>query len=120
MTPKKKKTQSGDNWQVEVVAYDDLTLAPGAVPAGTLKRVDIDKLLDTLVIFAESAGQKLNTIDICPSELTIEGNVSLEVGGGALVFGVSAGISVSMTWTFEETVTRPREKRRTDPPPPDE
>ena len=106
---------------MEVVAYDGLQLAPNGVPGGTLKRAEIDKLLDTLVIFADSAGQRLNAIDVCPSEMTIEGYVSLDVGGGALVFGVNAGISVSMTWKFEDswTSTLPRGgKRPLDPSPP--
>ena len=115
MTPKKK---SGDNWEVQVVAYNGLQLSPSAAPEGTLTRVDIDKLLDTLALFADKAGQRLNGIDVCPSEMTIEGHVSLDVGG-ALVFGVSAGISVSMTWRFEEewTSTRPG-KRPLEPEPP--
>ena len=118
MTPKKK---SGDNWQVQVVAYDGLQLAPSGAPEGTLTQVEIDKLLDTLALFADKAGQTLNTMDVCPSELTVEGHVSLDVGGGVLVFGVSAGISVSMTWKFEDawTSTLPRGgKRPLEPEPP--
>lgn len=113
MTPKKVQ-KSVDDWKVEVVAYDGMTLAPGGVPGGTLTQAPIEKLLDTLMTFAKAAGHELNTLDICPSELTIEGNVSLDVGGGVLVFGVSAGISVSMTWKFEEawTATLPRGGKR--------
>ena len=111
MTPRKK---SGDDWKVEVVAYEDMKLAPGGKPGGTLTRVDIDKLLDTLILFADGAGEKLNALDVCPSELTVGGYVSLDIGSGALLFGVSAGISVSMTWKFEEawTSTLPRGGKR--------
>lgn len=119
MTPKKAH-KSGNDWTVEVVAYKDMTLAAGGVPEGELTQAPIDKLLDTLMVFAEGAGHKLNTIDICPSEMTIQGNVSLDIGGGVLLFGVSAGISVSMTWKFEEawTATLPRGGKRTlDPEP---
>jgi hypothetical protein len=121
MTPQKKQTRSGDGWEVQVVAYDGLTLKPSGKPGGTLTRVDIDRLLDTLAVFADKAGKTLNTLDVCPSELTVGGNVSLDIGGGVLLFGVSAGISVSMTWKFEEawTSTLPRGgKRPLEPEPP--
>jgi hypothetical protein len=119
MTPKKVQ-QSSDDWKVEVVAYDGMTLAPGGVPDGELTQASIDKLLDSLMLFAKGAGDKLNALDICPSELTIEGHVSLDVGGGVLLFGVSAGISVSMTWKFEEawTATLPRGGKRSLEPEP--
>jgi hypothetical protein len=90
---------AGDIWEVKVLAYDDLTLTPNGAPDGNLKQVDIDKLLTTLALFADQAGKKLNDMDVCPSELTVAGNVALDLGG-VLLFGVSAGISVSMTWTF--------------------
>lgn len=93
------ESQSGDNWEVRVVAYEGLTLAPDGKPTGNLTQAEIDKLLTTLALFADQAGKKLNDMEICPSELTVTGNVSLDVGG-ILLFGVSAGISVSMTWTF--------------------
>jgi hypothetical protein len=110
---------TGDGWTVQVVAYDELELAPNAAPNGSLSQTHIDNLLETLALFADGAGQRLNAMDVCPSELTVEGHVALDLGGGILLFGVSAGISVSMTWRFEETVTHPRDKRRTDPQPPD-
>lgn len=100
MTPRKR---SGKNWEVQVVACKDLQLLKDGTTKMTTTRDSIDKLLDAVAVFADEAGQKLNAMDVCPSELTIEGHVSIDVGGGVLLFGVETGISVSMTWTFEQT-----------------
>ena len=95
------KTVQGEGWQVQVVAYEGLAVEEGAIAHGNIKLDQIDKLLEAVGKFAEEAGVKLNDMEVCPSELTIEGHVSLDVGGGVLLFGVSAGISVSMTWKFQ-------------------
>jgi hypothetical protein len=124
MAPKQavKKTKSVDGWQVQVVGYNDLSIAPNGDASGEATRVPLDTLLATMMDFAGAAGSKLNTLDVCPSEFTIEGHVSLDVGGGVLLFGVSAGISVSMTWKFEEewTATTPRGGKRGLTPDPDD
>jgi hypothetical protein len=121
MAPKKavKKAESEEKWHVEVVAFDNLTVGSSGAASGDATRVPADKLLDTMMGFAKQAGETLNGMDVCPSEVTIEGKVSLDVGGGVLLFGVSAGISVSMTWKFEDawTATVPRGGKRNVAPP---
>ncbi len=111
--------RSGDNWEVKVVGYEGMGLSQNATPTGTPQPVDIEGLLDSLAIFADKAGDKLNRMDICPSELSVKGNVTLDIGG-ALVFGVSVGIEVSMTWKFDETFssTSPRGGKRSIAPNP--
>lgn len=120
MTPKKKK--SGDDWTVEVVAYETPPGQPmiGAdgLPMGPPKLVDVEKLLDGLTAFAERAGQRLNELEVVPSSFTVGGDIALEASAGlGITFGVSTGINVSMTWNFEQTWTGPRDRRRTDPQP---
>ncbi len=108
---------NGTKPRVEVVAYEDVSqLLPGGSPVQ--RTADLDKLLEPLYEFAERAGTRLNDMVVPPSAITVEGHVSVGVGGNIL-FGVDieAGISVSITWEFE-TVTGDRAGRRCPPPPP--
>jgi hypothetical protein len=109
-----KKTKSGPDWEVKALGYNKLSLTPGGAVSGVPTPIPIDDLLEYMSAFAVKAGDKLNRLDICPSEVTIEGHVSVDVGGGVLLFGVEAGISVSMTWRFEQewTSTTPRGGKR--------
>lgn len=117
------KKRSGDNWAVQVVAYQTPPGQPmiGAdgLPTGPPKLVDVEKLLDGLAVFADRAGQRLNALDVTPSSFTIGGEIALEASAGlGFTIGVSTGINVSMTWNFEQTWSGPRDRRRTDPQPP--
>jgi hypothetical protein len=126
-------------WKVEVVGFDvGKSGKPGIrddrTAAGDPKAVDIGLLLDAVGDFAQVAGKKLNELEVTPSEFTIEGHVALQVSGGiplALQFGVETGLSISMTWKFEDSTVRvmtaqrrtpppPRSGRKADPPPPDD
>ncbi len=121
MTP---RNGSGEDWTVQVVAYNtppgQPMVGPDGLPTGTPKLVDVEKLLEGLAAFAERAGQRLNALDVTPSSFTLGGEIALEATAGlGFTIGVSTGINVSMTWNFEQTWTGPRDKRRTDPPPPE-
>ncbi len=111
-------------WTIEVVAYDS-GQSPGirddGKPSGELKPVDIDKLLEAVGDLAERAGRKLNALEVTPSELTIEGDVALQVSAElpcVLQFGVDTGLLVSMTWRFEDSNVRIMPMRRKSPPGP--
>lgn len=122
-------SQTTDNWQIQVVAYD---LGEDAVqqisadgrPTGQVKPEDIDKLFDALGAFAQRAGAKLNALKVTPSEFTIEGHVALQASGGVFVlqFGVETGLSISMTWRFEDSTVQiaPQMRRKSPSPPPAE
>ena len=120
--PAKKATK----WDIQVVAYDSgkapPTMTAGGKPSGQVKPEDIERLLDALGEFAQRAGAKLNALKITPSEFTIEGHVALQISAGVppiLQFGVETGLSVSMTWRFEDsTVQIAPQMRRKSPPPP--
>lgn len=117
------KERSGDDWTVQVVAYETPPGQPmigaNGLPTGPPKLVDVEKLLDGLAAFAERAGQRLNELEVVPSSFTVGGEIALEATAGlGFTLGVSTGINVSMTWNFEQTWTGPRDRRRTDPPPP--
>jgi hypothetical protein len=109
-------------WDIQVVTYDSggkpPTLTANGVPSGTVKPEDIDKLLDALGAFAQQAGAKLNALKVTPSEFTIEGHVALQVSGNVFVlqFGVETGLSISMTWRFEDSTVQIAPLRRKSPP----
>ena len=112
-------------WDIRVVAYDSggkpPTLTANGDPSGTVKPEDIDKLLDALGAFAQQAGAKLNALKVTPSEFTIEGHVALQISTGlppVLQFGVETGLSISMTWRFEDSTVQIAPLRRRSPAPP--
>ena len=117
-------SETTGNWDIQVVAYDSggkpPTLTANGGPSGTVKPEDIDKLLDALGVFAQQAGAKLNALKVTPSEFTIEGHVALQVSGGVFVlqFGVETGLSISMTWRFEDSTVQIAPLRRRSPSPP--
>ena len=111
---------------IRVVAYDtaegDPFVGTGGGPTGVPTTVDVDKLLRGLGALADRAGQTLNALEVPPSSFTLEGSVALEASAGVVfTIGVTAGISVSMTWDFQEesTSTHPSRpgKRPLDPKP---
>ena len=117
--------QTTDDWQIQVVAYDSggdpPTLTDDGKPSGNVKPEDIDKLLDALGAFAQRAGAKLNALKVTPSEFTIEGHVALQITAGVppvLQFGVETGLSISMTWRFEDSTVQIAPLRRRSPSPP--
>lgn len=106
------KREKGD-WTLQVIAYDtpagESVVDADGGPTGPPVPVAMDKLLDALTEFADAAGQRLNGLDVVPSSFTVEGSVALEVGGGlVLTLGVTTGVSVSMTWTYQDSYTVPR------------
>ncbi len=117
-------SQTTGNWDIQVVAYDSggdpPTLTANGGPSGTVKPEDIDKLLDALGAFAQRAGAKLNALKVTPSEFTIEGHVALQITAGppVLQFGVETGLSISMTWRFEDSTVQIAPLRRRSPSPP--
>jgi Trypsin-co-occurring domain 1 len=119
-------TRARKPWKVEVVGFE---LGKGGKPGirddgratGDPTGIDVNLLLDAVGDFAEVAGRKLNELDVTPSEFTIEGHVALQVSGGVpvvLQFGVEAGLSISMTWKFEDSTVRVMTAQRKTPPPP--
>lgn len=114
-----------EKWKMEVLGFDSAGEPPGVkadgTPTGVPKPVDIADLFDALGDFAAAAGEKLNELPCAPSSFTLEGSVALQILGGVpgiFQFGVESGISVSMTWNFEDrsVLIQPRHGRRTPPP----
>jgi hypothetical protein len=119
-------TNQWGNCTIRVVAYDTPDGEPfvgsNGLPNGDPTTVDIDKLLTGLGALADRAGQTLNDLKAPPSSFTLTGSVALEAKAGVVfTIGVTAGISVSMTWNFaeESTSTHPTRpsKRPLDPKP---
>jgi hypothetical protein len=85
-------------WTLQVVAYDtpdgQSVVGPDGAPTGTPVPIDMNKLLDALTEFADAAGQRLNSLDVS--------------GGLVLTLGVTTGVSVSMTWTYQDSYSVPR------------
>jgi hypothetical protein len=101
-----------DKWVLKTLAYEVPEGQEGFGPDGTISGIPVDMDIDYLVAalgqLAEVTGEALDKVQVPPSEFTLEGHVAFQVTGGApvvLQFGVEAGISVSMTWNFEKTIT---------------
>ena len=114
-----------EKWKMEVLGFDSEGEPPGVkadgTPTGVPRHIDIADLFDALGELAAAAGEKLNELPCAPSSFTLEGSVALQVSGGVpgiFQFGVESGISVSMTWNFEDrsVLVQPHHGRRTPPP----
>jgi hypothetical protein len=113
-------------WTLQVLAHecgrDEEALTPEGTLSGKPKGIDFGDLLNALTQMADVTGERLNSLEVSPTEFTVEGHVSLQVSAGVgpvLQFGAEGGISVSMTWRFEHSTTTmvPCSVRRVSPPP---
>jgi hypothetical protein len=100
-------------WTLKTLVFDNEGtpgMTPVGGPTGTPTQEDIDYLIEALAELGEATGKALDEVQVPPSEFTVEGHIAIQVSAGlppVVTFGVDTGISVSMTWNFEHTETKP-------------
>ena len=100
-------------WELKTLVWDtggtEPGLTPDGGPTGEPKPADIRMLVDALAKLGEATGQALDDVQVPPSAFTVEGHIAIQVTAGlptVVTFGVETGISVSMTWEFEQATVK--------------
>ena len=105
--------KSEGEWVLQTLVYDYAGGEPGFTTEGELagkpKAGDIEVLVEALAQLGEATGQALDDVQVPPAAFTVEGHIAIQVTAGlptVVTFGVETGISVSMTWEFEQATVK--------------
>jgi hypothetical protein len=107
-------TDPEGEWVLQTLVWDYSAGEPGFTDDGEVtgrpKAEDIELLMQALAKLGEATGRALDEVQVPPSQFTVEGHVAVQVSEGhptVVQFGAQSGVSVSMTWQFQQCGIRP-------------